>query len=290
MKKILNIDYPNDYIYDWGLRFDFFHNLVSIDELKNKKVLFTFGDSWTNTRYLKNSRTHWPYLLKKKLNYDYVVSISYNYDSNYEIFDTIKKVLCKEEFPMKQQSHLNELKEFKVVVEWSTPMRDSTSVAQMYSPWNMSTIPDLNSEQPNTKLWLDYVDKWLRMEIYSYDTQKRILFLQEFFNHNNIDWYMFIGFTPLVEKQFHNTEYDLRKWIDKDRFLFLYGFPNNMQDYLMTTLDENFKDDIHINEMQFENNRLKYFGDSSNGVFTGDGHPNTKGVELMSDIIYRSIK
>ena len=276
------MNYPNDYIYKY----------VKKDELLNqdlydKKVLFVFGDSWTNNRYVDEPKKHWCYLLKEKLNYDLVVNISDNYDSNYEIFDTIKKTLCDVEFPMKSYSYLNKLKEFKVVVDWSTPMRDSTSVAQMYKPWNMATIPDLNSKQPNTKLWLDYVDKWLRMEIYSYDTQKRILFLQEFFNHNNIDWYMFMGFTPLVEKQFHDTEYDLRKWINKDRFLFLYGFPNNMQDYLITTLDKKFKEDIEINEMQFVNDRLKYF---DNQVFTDDGHPNTKGLELMSDIIYRSIK
>jgi hypothetical protein len=277
------MNYPNDYIYDYVYKFD-----IPTDKLKNKKVLFTFGDSWTNTRYLTNPKTHWPYLLKKKLNYDYVVSISDNYDSNYEIFDTIKKVLCKEEFPMKKQSYLNELKEFKVVVEWSTPMRDNTSVAQMYSPWNLATIPDLNSKEPNTKLWLDYVDKWFRVEMYSYDTQKRILFLQEFFNHNKIDWTMFMGFTPLVEKQFQDTEYDLRKWIDKKRFLFLNGFPNNMQDYLITCIDENFKDDIHINEMQFENNRLKYFGKNSDGVFTNDGHPDIKGLKYMTNLIYRS--
>jgi len=191
---------------------------------------------------------------------------------------------------MNQQKWLNNLKKFKVVVDWSTPMRDSTSVAEMYSPWNTATIPDLDSKKPNTKLWLDYVDKWFRVEMYSYDTQKRILFLQEFFNHNKIDWYMFMGFTPLVEKQFHNTEYDLRKWIDKERFLFLYGFPNNMQDYLITTLDKKFKEDIEINEMQFENDRLEYFGGNSEGVFTSDGHPDTKGLELMSDIICRSIK
>ena len=123
--------------------------------------------------------------------------------------------------------------------------------------------------------------------MYSYDTQKRILFLQEFFNHNKINWYMFMGFTPLVEKQFYNTEYDLRKWIDKKRFLFLNGFPNNMQDYLITTLDKSFQQDININEMQFKNDRHRYF---DNEVFTSDGHPNIKGFELMSDIIYRSIK
>jgi len=92
----------------------------------------------------------------------------------------------------------------------------------------------------------------------------------------------------LVEKQFQDTEYDLRKWIDKKRFLFLNGFPNNMQDYLITCIDENFKDDIHINEMQFENNRLKYFGYNSNGIFTSDGHPDTKGLKYMTDLIYRS--
>ncbi len=276
------MNYPKDYLY--------FSNLYYYEELSNldnKKVLFVFGDSWTNNRYIKNPKKHWCYLLKEKLQYDYVINVSNNYDSNYNIFDATRYVLCDDKFPMKQKNSLSKLKEFKVVVDWSTPMRDDTSVAKMYSPYNTATIPDLELVEPNTKLWLDYVDKWFRVEIYSYDTQKRILFLQEFFNHNKIDWYMFMGFTPLVERQYENTEYDLRKWIDKERFMFLNNFPNNMQDYLITTIDENFKDEININEMQFENSRKEFF---SNEVFTGDGHPNIKGFELMSDIIYRSIK
>jgi hypothetical protein len=276
------MNYPNDYLY---LESPHINNGVS--KLENKKVLFVFGDSWTNNRYIDETEKHWCYLLKEKLGYDIVVNISDNYDSNYEIFDCVKKTLCDNDYPMKQQLYLSKLKEFKVVVDWSTPMRDSTSVAEMYSPWNTATIPNLNSKKPNTKLWLDYVDKWFRVEIYSYDTQKRILFLQEFFNNNKIDWYMFMGFTPLVEKQFYNTEYDLRKWIDKNRFLFLNGFPNNMQDYLITTINKDFKEDTNINEMQFENNRLEYF---CNDVFTSDGHPNIKGLKLMSDIIYEGMK
>jgi len=275
------MNYPNDYVYKYV------EEEISKQNLYDKKVLFVFGDSWTNNRYIKNPKKHWCYLLKQKLDYDLVVNISDNYDSNYEIFDCVKKTLSDKDYPMNQQSYLDKLKEFKVVIDWSTPMRDSTSVAEMYSPWNTATIPNLDSKKPNTKLWLDYVDRWFRIEMYSYDTQKRILFLQEFFNHNKINWYMFMGFTPLVEKQFYNTEYDLRKWIDKKRFLFLNGFPNNMQDYLITTLDKSFQQDININEMQFKNDRHRYF---DNEVFTSDGHPNIKGFELMSDIIYRSIK
>jgi len=274
--------YPKDYLY-----FQELSDYKKLSKINNKKVLFVFGDSWTNNRYINKSEKHWCYLLKEKLQYDYVINVSNNYDSNYNIFDAIKFVLCDNKFPMKEDTYLNKLKEFKVVVDWSTPMRDDTSVAKMYSPYNTAAIPDLQSNEPNIKLWLDYVDKWFRVEMYSYDTQKRILFLQEFFNHNKIDWYMFMGFTPLVEKNFHDTEYDLRKWIDKKRFLFLNGFPNNMQDYLITTIDKDFKEDIDINEMQFKNNRLKYF---SNEVFTSDGHPNIKGLELMSDVIYRSMK
>tara|TARA_R100001015_G_C4631206_1_gene193537 strand:- start:2763 stop:3593 length:831 start_codon:yes stop_codon:yes gene_type:complete len=276
------VNYPKDYLY-----FSNLYDYEKLPSLDNKKVLFVFGDSWTNNLYIDESTKHWCYLLKEKLQYDYVINVSNNYDSNYNIFDATRYVLCDDKFPMKQKNSLSKLKEFKVVVDWSTPMRDDTSVAKMYSPYNTATIPDLKSDKPNTKLWLDYVDKWFRVEMYSYDTQKRILFLQEFFNHNNIDWHMFMGFTPLVEKQYENTDYDLRKWIDKERFMFLNTFPNNMQDYLITTIDENFKDEININEMQFENTRKEFF---SNEVFTGDGHPAERGLEIMSDIIYRNIK
>jgi len=258
------------------------------ENIKGKKVLFVFGDSWTNNRYIENPKQHWCYLLKEKLNYDVIINTSNNYDSNYQIFDSIKTILSDEEFPMNKRGYLDTLKEYKVVIEWSTPMRDSTSVAEMYSPYNISTIPNLNSIQANTKLWMDYVSNWFRMEIYSYDTQKRILFLQEFFKNNNIDWYSFMGFTPLVEKQFDGTNYDLRKWIDKNRFLFLYGFPNNMQDYLLQSVEDGFSDYIGINEMQFENDRQPLFN-KHNEVFTSDGHPNTKGLEMMADIVYKQI-
>jgi len=258
------------------------------ENIKGKKVLFVFGDSWTNNRYIENPKQHWCYLLKEKLNYDVIINTSNNYDSNYQIFDSIKTILSDEEFPMNKRGYLDTLKEYKVVIEWSTPMRDSTSVAEMYSPYNISTIPNLNSIQANTKLWMDYVSNWFRMEIYSYDTQKRILFLQEFFKNNNIDWYSFMGFTPLVEKQFDGTNYDLRKWIDKNRFLFLYGFPNNMQDYLLQSVEDGFSDYIGINEMQFENDRQPLFNKHTE-VFTSDGHPNTKGLEMMADIVYKQI-
>jgi len=258
------------------------------ENIKGKKVLFVFGDSWTNNRYIENPKQHWCYLLKEKLNYDVIINTSNNYDSNYQIFDSIKTILSDDEFPMNKRGYLDTLKEYKVVIEWSTPMRDSTSVAEMYSPYNISTIPNLNSIQANTKLWMDYVSNWFRMEIYSYDTQKRILFLQEFFKNNNIDWYSFMGFTPLVEKQFDGTNYDLRKWIDKNRFLFLYGFPNNMQDYLLQSVEDGFSDYIGINEMQFENDRQPLFN-KHNEVFTSDGHPNTKGLEMMADIVYKQI-
>lgn len=276
--------YTHDYI-----RINVIYDIDKFDELteilKGKKVLFVFGDSWTNNAYIKNRKEHWCYRLKQKIEYDIVVNVSSDYDSNYQIFDAVKTLLCNSEYPMKKLDYLNDLKEYKVIIEWSTPMRDSTSVAKMYYPYNIATIPNLNSDEPNTKLWLNYVSNWIKMEMYSYDTQKRILFLQEFFNYNNIDWYSFMGFTPLVEREFEKTSYDLRKWINSDRFLFLHGFPNNMQDYLLQTVEKNFTDYIGINEMQFENNRISYFM-KHNKVFTDDGHPNVDGLDIMSDVLY----
>ena len=139
------MNYPNDYIYKYV------EEEISKQNLYDKKVLFVFGDSWTNNRYKKNPKKHWCYLLKQKLDYDLVVNISNYYDSNYEIFDCVKKTLSDKDYPMNQQSYLDKLKEFKVVIDWSTPMRDSTSVAEMYSPWNAATIPNLDSKKPNTK-------------------------------------------------------------------------------------------------------------------------------------------
>lgn len=278
-----------DYIILNISNFNFYEDFeLCKKQIKGKKVLFVFGDSWTNNRYIGNPKQHWCYLLKEKLNYDVVINTSNDYDSNYQIFDSIKTILSDNTFPMNKKGYLDTLEDYKIVIEWSTPMRDSTSVAEMYSPYNISTIPKLNSIQANTKLWMDYVSKWFRMEIYSYDTQKRILFLQEFFKENKIDWYSFMGFTPLVEKQFDGTTYDLRKWIDKNRFLFLYEFPNNMQDYLLQSVENGFNNYIGINEMQFENDRQPLFN-KHNEVFTNDGHPNTKGLEMIADIVYKQI-
>ena len=50
------MNYPNDYIYKYV------EEEISKQNLYDKKVLFVFGDSWTNNRYVKNPKKHWCYL------------------------------------------------------------------------------------------------------------------------------------------------------------------------------------------------------------------------------------
>jgi hypothetical protein len=296
--KYYRENYPDDYLYYESLQ-DFQEEQCYPSQVKNKKVLFVFGDSWTNLRYLPHRKNDWCYLLKQFLGYDYVISVSNDSDSNYNIFDTIKRTLCGRDFPMRlQKNWRNGPSEFKVIIGWSTPLRDSTSVADMYSPYSISTIPNLRDVQENTRLFMKYTSKWLRPEVYSFDTQKRILFLQEFFEYNKIDWYSFMAFTPLVENNFKDTPYDLRKWINPNRFFGLYDYPSNMQDYLISKVDSDYKKDASITEQQFYSkkqgfkffdwddlDRRKYW-DKEDKMFTEDGHPAEMGVKL----IYQKLK
>ena len=66
--------------------------------LKDKKVLFAFGDSWTNNTYLHNTNEYpqlsWSYKLAEKLGYDAVVNISWDGGSNTEIYEHCLKMMC----------------------------------------------------------------------------------------------------------------------------------------------------------------------------------------------------
>ena len=56
------MNYPKDYLY-----FSNLYDYEKLPSLDNKKVLFVFGDSWTNNLYIDESTKHWCYLLKEKL-------------------------------------------------------------------------------------------------------------------------------------------------------------------------------------------------------------------------------
>ena len=68
----------------------------------------------------------------------------------------------------------------------------------------------------------------MRKELYQYTTQVQIILLQEYFKNHNIDFYSFMAFTPLVENEFKNTEWDLREHIDTEKFYGLYSDINSM--------------------------------------------------------------
>jgi hypothetical protein len=311
---------------------EFIANHSDID-LNDKKILIVAGDSWTNNLYLSKEE-RWPYKLGILKKYDYVFNISTDYGSNEEIYINLLNFLnFKYIFNFKYAKHnknvcdtrppvidrcdfktkYNITNNMDIIVGWSTPIRDKGPLSYLYEPFDTSTIPDIDSSSNSSILWKTYFSEWLNIEHHSYKTQLYILFLQEYCKIHNINWYSFMAFTPLVEKEFKNTKWDLRKHIDENNLFGLYGYPTNMQEYLIQNqYNSNYTQELPILEMQYMETdskiemwtskfkklinfkdlfiqRRNFFLSDNHTVFSGDGHPWTVGTTLMADLLATKI-
>jgi len=219
---------------------------IENDIFKNKRVLITFGDSWTNNTYLQqpNSNVYpkktWPYQLGKKLKYDIVLNISWNGGSNVEIFEQCLLMMSLYEDYEFDKCKIKELGcgEIKVVIGWSSQIRDFSPIHKIFRPFNVTNIPYVHfgDEGFLSKTYFKFIDKIMRKELYQYTTQVQIILLQEYFKNHNIDFYSFMAFTPLVENEFKNTEWDLREHIDTEKFYGLYSDINSMAQKLKVSI------------------------------------------------------
>jgi len=285
-----------------------------IVKISNNRVLITAGDSWTNNNYLKQVQDHWSYKLGIKGHYDYVFNLGTMGGSNEKIYETVIDFLSdySSEPNINFISSVFDIHLIDVVVMWSSPIRDESPLTKLYQPFSSATIPDINSNKFNAQLYKKYFGDWFRYEYHSYRTQLLTLFLQEFFDYNKISHKFLMGFSPIINKEFENTQWDLRQHINKNNFYGLYGFPKTVQDYLIQKGNSQFKDELDIVEMfhlnENENstnrfvdyfkktfrdiglfkNRMKIFEEQNgNGEFMADGHPSSQGCTSISELIYK---
>lgn len=286
----------------------------------DKKVLIVAGDSFTNNAYMPSIEQHWSYIVGNKLNYDFVFNIATSYGSNEEIFNNCVSTFTNENpHAIYNESIVDkfylssyfEIKNIDVVIIWSTPIRDKSSISLFYQPFKISTIPDIEANTPNVSIFKKYYEDWFRYEYHSYKTQLYILMLQEYLKIHQINYNFFMGFTPLVNKEFENSKWDLRKYIDEERFYGLHNFPYNLQDYLAKKVNDNFNSNIPISELYFfgpafkklknifdntfknfdeYDNRKKIINSAStpgtyDNIFVDDGHPAKLGLELIAELI-----
>jgi len=291
---------------------------------KDKKVLFTFGDSWTNNNYLNNdsngnfnigsSQTNypyktWAYRLMERLGYDCVVNIATNGGSNEEIFKWCLDTMCLYDEYTFDKCRIHELgaKEIKVVIEWSSPIRNFGPVNKLFRPFNVSSLPFPYTQGAPTGMH-DFYAFYMNngyTDISSWYTQIYTIALQKYFAKHNIESFYFMGFAPLIEDHRMNTEWDLRIHIEEDRFYKLYESANNMATVLNEMCDEPAKHKFLVEtSMMFVDNFRNFYRKVLKNVtneywdsqqipnpklFIPDGHPNVEGLDIISHEIYKLI-
>ncbi len=289
--------------------------------LKDKKVLFAFGDSWTNNTYLHNTNEYpqlsWSYKLAEKLGYDAVVNISWNGGSNTEIYENCLKMMCYEDDYEFDKCGIKDLgfSEIKVVVGWSSQYRDFGPIHKIFRPFVVTNIPEnvsdtLDRGRDKSVLYYDFIDKLFRKEYYQYSTQLYSIFLQKYFESHNIDSLMFMAFNPLVEESLKGTEWDLREYIDETKFYGLYDDISNMGQLMNHKGGHKIADTFVLDQPYYYADGIKgffskFFNKGSgfkeylqsnkesrlNNIYLmDDGHPNSLGLDIITNELYSKIK
>lgn len=292
---------------------------IDNDILKNKRVLIVFGDSWTNNTYLQrpNYTTYpkktWSYQLAEKLNYHVVLNISWQGGSNAEIFEQCLLMMSLYEDYEFNKCKIKELgcADIKVIIGWSSQIRDFSPIHKIFRPFNVTNIPyvSFGEESVLSKTYFKFIDKIMRKELYQYTTQVQIILLQEYFKNHNIDFYSFMAFTPLVENELQNTEWDLREHIDSHKFYGLYSDINSMAQKLNSLINSDIKNEFvfdqpHYNNTNFISIFSKFFNKKKeykdflelqnklkikSDYHIEDGHPNELGLKVICNELFQMI-
>ena len=297
--------------------YNHFEQIVNEEKLKNKKVLFTFGDSWTNNTYLQNfdlyPKKTWSYQLAEKLGYDAVINISSQGDSNVQIFENCLQTLCFNEDYEFYKCRVKELEctEIKCIIGWSSQIRDFSPMHKIFRPFNVSNIPyvSFSDDSPQSNSYFKFLDKIMKKEYYQYITQVQTILLQDYFNYHKIEFYTFMAFTPLVENEFKNTDWDFREYINTKTFYGLYSKIDSMAQKLNDLNKLGIKNEFIIDQPYYNNDNFinifsKFFNKkkeykellqlqnkntSNNKYCYEDGHPNDLGLEIIADELYKMI-
>lgn len=291
--------------------------------LENKKVLFTFGDSWTNNTYLSRQgfdtypQKSWPYQLAEKLGYDIVVNTSWEGGSNTEIFERCLHTMSLNEDYEFDKCKIKELgySEIKCIVGWSSQIRDFSPMHKLFRPFNVCNIPYIafgdehSPDKSLQRLYFKFIDKIMKKEYYQYITQVQTILLQEYFKHHKIDFYTFMAFTPLVENEFKNTQWDLREYIDGNGFYGLYSDIDSMSQKLNNLIGSDIKNEFIVDQPHYGNenfisifskffNKKKEYKDFlqlqnklkiKSKYHIEDGHPNELGLEVICNELFEMI-
>jgi hypothetical protein len=298
-----------------------FETLSKAGELQNKKVLFVFGDSWTNNTYINNVNEYpqstWSYRLAEKIGYDAVVNVSWDGGSNAEIYENCLTSMSSgndyefDKCPIKDLG----FSEMKVVIGWSSQYRDFGPIHKIFRPYTVTNIPNhidemIDINDAKSVLYHKFIDKMFKKEYYQYTTQLYTIFLQHYFKHHKVDYFMFMAFNPLVEESLKDTEWDLRKYVDKSKFYGLYDEISNMGQLLNHMGGHPIGDTFVVDQpyyygegiMRFiskflnKDSKFKEFLEGNrtsrlnNPYFMEDGHPSVLGLDVISNELYSKMK
>ena len=291
-------------------------NALDTHLFQNKKILFVFGDSWTNNTYLNSTNEYpnkaWSYVLAEKLGFDFVVNLSWDGGSNTEIYENCLKTMALNDDYEFNKCEINKIgiSEILVIVGWSSQYRDFGPIHKIFNPYTVTNIPQNLGDDGRlkSKLYSKYMDKLFKKEYYQYSTQIYSIYLQEYFKAHKIKCFQFMAFNPLVESSLVNSEWDLRNNIDSNKFYGLYG--NNMGQLLNEMGGYKTKDTFVVDQpyyysesiMEFVSNflnknskfkqylELNYKSRHDNIYLLEDGHPNSLGLNIIADELYNFIK
>jgi hypothetical protein len=118
-----------------------------------------------------------------------------------------------------------------------------------------------------------------------------------------------MAFTPLVETEFKNTQWDLREHIDSNRFYGIYSDVDSMAQKLNNLLESDIRNEFIIDQPHYDNENFisifskffnkkkeyKEFLETQNKLkikgkyYLDDGHPNELGLEVMADELFKMI-
>lgn len=288
---------------------------------QNKKIIFAFGDSWTNNTYIEDinyappgslypSRC-WTYRLAEKMGYDCVVNISTAGGSNDDIFKYCLDAMCLYDEYTFNLCRIYELKatEIKVVIGWSTQIRNFDVLNNIFRPYNCASLPFVynptDTETKEVRSLHEIYVRNLHSEYLCFKTQLQTIALQHYFKKHGIESFYFMAFTPLLENDIVNTKWDLREEIDETRFYQLYSLGH--MDNTIKKICNSDSRNKHIVESSmlymkhFKDYYKKYLPKMDSGYldkidsldkqyFRPDGHPNENGLEIISEEVYKLIK
>jgi hypothetical protein len=213
-----------------------------LENSKYSRILIVSGDSWTNQ--LKETvgiDRSWVKKYAIEKNYDLVIVSAWGGSSSTQSFINLTNLLSgisvsSDVFFGGDDSWFDSYrfnnKKLDVIVQWTSIIRDYSEITSWHKPYKFASLPDLTTSDFKKSMFDDYTLNIFNEKYFSYKVQLYSWQLQKYFEKWNIPYYFWMGFCDLVPESVENTDMDIRKYLNKDRWFNLYDKPNNMSDYL----------------------------------------------------------